>query len=209
MPHELPDLPYDYSALEPFLSEEILHIHHDKHHAGYVKALNEAERKVRAAQMAGDFADVQALCAALAFNYSGHVLHSLLWTNMSPEGGVEPEGELVELIDRDFGDLGTLRKQFIAAANAVQGSGWGVLAWQPLGRQLVVLQAEKHQNLAQWGATPLLVLDVWEHAYYLQYENRRTEYTARFFDVIDWSDVADRLEAAMELSPIRTQATVL
>jgi Fe-Mn family superoxide dismutase len=150
MPHELPDLPYDYSALEPFLSEEILHIHHDKHHAGYVNALNEAERKVRGAQQASDFAAIRTLCAELAFNYSGHVLHSLFWTNMSPEGGGEPEGE-----------------------------------------------------------TPILVLDVWEHAYYLQYQNRRTEYTARFFDLIDWTDVGDRLEAAMQWAPIRIEAATL
>ena len=198
MPHQLPDLPYAYDALEPFLNEETMHLHHDKHHAGYVKALNEAEEKIRAAQQSGDFAAIRGLCDALAFNYSGHLLHSLFWENMSPDGGGEPTGELAAQINRDFGSFTTFKAQFLAATNSVQGSGWGVLAWQPLGSQLVILQAEKHQNLAQWGVTPLLVLDVWEHAYYLQYQNRRPEFTEGFFAVINWDDVAARLAAAKE-----------
>ena len=198
MPHQLPDLPYAYDALEPFLDEETMHLHHDKHHAGYVKGLNEAEEKIKTAQQSGDFAAIRGLCDALAFNYSGHLLHSLFWNNMSPAGGGEPEGELATQINRDFGSFATFKAQFLAATNSVQGSGGGVLAWQPLGSQLVVLQAEKHQNLAQWGVTPLLVLDVWEHAYYLQYQNRRPEFTEGFFEVITWDDVAARLAAAKE-----------
>ena len=195
MPHQLPDLPYAYDALEPFLDEETMHLHHDKHHAGYVKGLNEAEEKVKAAQQSGDFSTIRTLCDALAFNYSGHLLHSLFWKNMSPDGGGEPTGELAAQINRDFGSFATFNAQFLAATNSVQGSGWGVLAWQPLGSQLVILQAEKHQNLAQWGVTPLLALDVWEHAYYLQYQNRRAEFTAGFFTVINWDDVTARLAA--------------
>ncbi len=195
MPHELPDLPYAYDALEPFLNEETMRLHHDKHHAGYVQGLNEAEEKIKAAQQAGDLSAIRALCDALAFNYSGHLLHTLFWHNMSPDGGGEPEGELAAQIEKDFTSLATFKAQFLAASNSVQGSGWGVLAWQPLGSQLVVLQAEKHQNLAQWDVTPILVLDVWEHAYYLQYQNRRAEYIDRFCDVINWGDVAARLAA--------------
>ena len=198
MPHELPDLPYAYDALEPFLNEQTMHLHHDKHHAGYVKGLNEAEEKVKAAQQSGDFSAIRALCDTLAFNYSGHLFHTLFWSNMSPDGGGEPEGELAAQINRDFGSFATFKAQLLAASNSVQGSGWGVLAWQPLGAQLVILQAEKHQNLAQWGVTPLLVLDVWEHAYYLQYKNRRAEFIDGFFDVINWDDVAARLAAAKE-----------
>ena len=198
MPHELPDLPYAYDALEPFLNEETMHLHHDKHHAGYVKGLNEAEEKIKATQEAGDLSAIRALCDALAFNYSGHLFHTLFWNNMSPDGGGEPEGELAAQINKDFGSFATFKAQFLAATNSVQGSGWGVLAWQPLGSQLVILQAEKHQNLAQWGVTPLLVLDVWEHAYYLQYQNRRPEFTEGFFDVINWDDGAARLAAARE-----------
>jgi len=196
MPHQLPDLPYAYDALEPFLNEETMHLHHDKHHAGYVKGLNEAEEKIKAAQQSGDFSAIRALCDALAFNYSGHLFHSLFWNNMSPNGGGEPQGKLAAQIEQDFGSFATFKAQFLAATNSVQGSGWGVLAWQPLGSQLVILQAEKHQNLAQWGVTPLLVLDVWEHAYYLQYQNRRPEFTEGFFEVINWDDVATRLAAA-------------
>ncbi len=198
MPHELPGLPYAYDALEPFLNEETMHLHHGKHHAGYVHGLNEAEQKIKATQEAGDLSAIRALCDALAFNYSGHLLHTLFWNNMGPDGGGEPEGELAAQIGTDFGSFATFKAQFLAATNSVQGSGWGVLAWQPLGAQLVILQAEKHQNLAQWGVTPLLVLDVWEHAYYLQYKNRRPEFTEGFFDVINWDDVSAHLAVARE-----------
>ena len=193
MAHILPDLPYAYNALEPFLTEETMHLHHDKHHAGYVTGLNEAEDKLKKAQQAGDFASVRALCDAIAFNYSGHLLHSLFWTSMSPKGGGKPSGPLADQVAKDFGSFDTFQSQFLAAANSVQGSGWGVLAWQPLGEQLVILQAEKHQNLAQWGVTPILVLDVWEHAYYLQYQNRRTEFTAKFMEAVNWEGTAQRL----------------
>jgi superoxide dismutase, Fe-Mn family len=196
MAHELPLLPYDYDALEPYLDEQTLRIHHDKHHQGYVSGLNEAEDKLQQARQAGDFANIRALSDALAFNYSGHLFHSIYWTNMSPNGGGRPEGALAEQIEKDFASFDTFRSQFLAATNAVQGSGWGVLVWQPLGQQLVILQAEKHQNLAQWGAVPIMVLDVWEHAYYLQYQNRRPEFTEGFFDVVNWSEVARRFEQA-------------
>lgn len=196
MAFELPELPYAYNALEPYLNEETLKFHHDKHHNAYVTALNEAEEKLAKAQEAGDFAAIRALCNAIAFNYSGHLLHSLFWTNMSPDGGGEPSGVLAEQIAKDFKSFDTFKAQFLAASNAVQGSGWGILAWQPLGQKLVVLQTEKHQNEAQWGVTPLLVLDVWEHAYYLQYQNRRPDFTKGFFDVVNWDDVAQRLEMA-------------
>jgi Fe-Mn family superoxide dismutase len=198
MPYELPELPYAYEALEPFLSAETLHLHHDKHHAGYVKGLNDTEDKLKAAQAAGDFAAIRALLDALAFNYSGHLLHSLFWTNMKPGGGGAPRGALAEQIQTAFGSFDKFKAEFLAATNAVQGSGWGILAWEPLGKKLVILQAEKHQNLAQWGVTPLLVLDVWEHAYYLQYQNRRPDFTAGFFEhAVNWDDVAGRLAAAL------------
>jgi Fe-Mn family superoxide dismutase len=196
MAHTLPDLPYAYDALAPFLGEQTLRTHHDKHHQGYVDGLNDAEAKIEQAREAGEFSDVRAICDALAFNYSGHLFHSLYWQCMSPEGGGEPDGALLEQIDNDFEDFATFQSQFLAATNAVQGSGWGVLAWQPQGQKLVVLQAEKHQNLAEWGAVPVLVLDVWEHAYYLDYQNERSRYTEAFFDVINWDFVGRRFEQA-------------
>ncbi len=198
MAFELPPLPYDYDALEPFLSEQTLTLHHDKHHQGYVNGLNEAEEKVAAAREAGDFGSIRALCDALAFNYSGHLFHSIFWSNMSPDGGGMPDGPLMEQINADFGDFESFKAQFLAATNSVQASGWGVLAWQPLGEKLVILQAEKHQNLTQWGVQPIMVLDVWEHAYYLDYQNRRSEFTEGFFDVVNWEDVAARLQRVMQ-----------
>ncbi len=195
MAHTLPKLPYAYDALEPFLSAETLEIHHGKHHQGYVTGLNDAEEALAAVQGDGDLARVRGLLDALAFNYSGHLLHSIFWTNMSPEGGGKPDGKLADLLKRDFGSFERFLKLFLAAADQVQGSGWGLLGWQPLTERLVILQAEKHQNLAQWGVTPLLVLDVWEHAYYLQYQNRRKDFTAGFPGVINWADVGERLKA--------------
>jgi len=165
------------------------HIHH-------VDGLNAAEEKIAQAQQSGDFANIRPLCDALAFNCSGHLFHSIYWASMSPEGGGEPSGALAEQIEKDFDSFDTFKSQFLAATNSVQGSGWGVLVWQPLGQQLVILQAEKHQNLAQWGATPIMVLDVWEHAYYLQYQNRRAEFTQGFFDVVNWPEVEKRFEQA-------------
>jgi Fe-Mn family superoxide dismutase len=196
MSHNLPRLPYAYDALEPFLSRQALEIHYEKHHRSYVERLNAAEGRIEEAREAGDFASIRAVCDALSFNYSGHLFHSIYWQCMSPDGGGEPEGALAHQIERDFGGLRGLRSQMVAATTAVQASGWGVLAWQPLGQRLVVLQAEKHQNLAQWGAVPLLVLDAWEHAYYLDYQNERARYSEAFFDVVDWEFVGRRLEQA-------------
>jgi Fe-Mn family superoxide dismutase len=134
-----------------------------------------------------------------AFHGSGHFLHSIFWPNMAPAGkggGGEPTGALAEAIKRDFGSFAAFKSQFSAASTAVEGSGWGILAYQPQGDQLVILTAEKHQNLTQWGVVPLLVLDVWEHAYYLKYQNKRAAYVEAFYNVIHWSDVAARYEAA-------------
>ncbi len=196
MTHELPDLPYSYDALEPYLGEQTLHLHHDRHHQGYVDGLNQAESDMDEARQQGDFSRVRPICDALAFNYSGHLLHSIYWQCMNPGGGGEPSGALMEQIENDFDGFETFKQQFLAASNAVQGSGWGVLAWQPLGQRLVVLQAEKHQNLAQWDVVPIMVLDVWEHAYYLDYQNERRRFTAGFFDVVNWDFVAERFEQA-------------
>ncbi|MBD3266574.1 superoxide dismutase, partial [bacterium] len=167
MPHELPPLPYDYKALEPVIDEETMRLHHDKHHASYVKGLNDAEEKLEQAKKSGDFSAIKPICKAMAFHGCGHFLHTIFWQNMGPNGGGTPSGDLAKAIDRDFGGFDTFSSLFQAASNGVEGSGWGILAYQPQGQQLVVLQSEKHQNLTQWGVTPLLVLDVWEHAYYL------------------------------------------
>jgi len=189
----LPPLPYAYDALEPYIDKETLGIHHDKHHAGYVKGFNAAMKKLEEARASGDFGLIKHWSKEFAFHGSGHVLHSLYWAGMSPKGG-EPKGELLEGLKRDFGGLDPFRKQFSAATNSVEGSGWGVLAYEPYMGHLVILQAEKHQDLTIWGVYPLLVCDVWEHAYYLKYRNRRAEYVENFFRIIHWPEVERRYQ---------------
>ncbi|NOZ06920.1 MAG: superoxide dismutase [Chloroflexi bacterium] len=199
MAHELSPLPYAYDALEPYIDEQTMRLHHDVHHQGYVNGLNAAESKLAAAREAGDFALIKHLERDAAFHGSGHFLHAIFWPNMAPAGhggGGKPAGALAAQIEKDFGSFDAFKAQFVAASTAVEGSGWGILAWQPAGKQLVILTAEKHQNLTQWGVTPLLVLDVWEHAYYLKYQNRRGEYVKNFFNIINWGDVAERLGEA-------------
>jgi Fe-Mn family superoxide dismutase len=198
MAHELPALPYAYDALEPYIDEQTMRLHHDIHHAGYVKGLNNAEAKLQEARAAGDFALIKHWSREAAFHGSGHLLHSIFWPNMiaASEAKAAPKGALAEAIERDFGSFDAFKAQFIAASGAVEGSGWGILAYRPADDALVILTAEKHQNLTQWGVVPLLVLDVWEHAYYLKYQNRRGEYVKNFFNIINWDDVAGRYEKA-------------
>jgi len=201
--YELPELDYDLAALEPHLSARIVELHHDKHHAAYVAGANATLEKLGEARESGDFSTINQLEKNLAFHVSGHVLHSLLWKNLSPDGGGAPEGELAAAIDDSFGSLAALRKQFDEAAMGVQGSGWAALAWEPTGGLLVVEQVYDHQsNLAQ-GAPPLLVLDMWEHAFYLQYENVKADWVAAFWNLVNWPDVAARFaRAAAAGSPV-------
>jgi len=195
--HELPQLPYAYDALEPHYDEQTVRLHHDIHHAGYVKGLNAAEEKTAAMLQSGDFAAAKAVCGELAFHGSGHILHSIFWTNMKAGGGGAPAGELAKAIEKQFGSYDSFKGLFLAATNAVAGSGWGILAYRKEDDALVVLQAEKHENLTQWGVAPILVLDVWEHAYYLKYQNKRPEWTKAFMEhLVNWDDVSKRLLAA-------------
>ena len=194
--YTLPDLEYDYGALEPSISGKIMELHHDKHHGAYVKGANAALEKLAEAREKENFDNLPALERALAFNLSGHVLHSLFWENMAPKAGGRPEGDLAAAIGRDFGNFDKFKKQLNAAAASIMGSGWAALVWEPLGERLVVSQIYDHQsNLAQAG-TPLLVLDAWEHAYYLQYENRKTDFFEKVWAVWDWEDVASRFQQA-------------
>ena len=197
MAHELQALPYAYDALEPYLDEETLHLHHDKHHATYVNNWNAAEEKVQAALKSGDFATARTLSGELAFNGSGAILHSIFWSNMKPGGGGEPGGELAEMIQKYFTSYEAFKGLFLATTNSVQGSGWGVLAYRKEDNALVVLGAEKHENITQWGVQPILVLDVWEHAYYLKYQNKRPEWTKTFMEhLVNWDNVAKLLKDA-------------
>jgi Fe-Mn family superoxide dismutase len=197
--YELPPLPYAYNALEPHIDEQTMRLHHDKHHLGYVNGLNNALEKLEAARAAGDFSLVKHWSREAAFHGSGHFMHAIFWPNMAPAGrggGGEPTGDLAAQIEKDFGGFAKFKAQFTAASNAVEGSGWGLLVWEPLNAQLEVLQSEKHQNLTQWGVRPLLVLDVWEHAYYLKYQNNRGAYVDAWWNVVNWADVAERFKAA-------------
>jgi Fe-Mn family superoxide dismutase len=190
--YRLPDLPYDYSALEPHYSARHLELHHDKHHAAYVKGANETLEKLAQARTHDDFAHIIQLEKSLAFHVSGHILHSILWENLAPDGGGGPEGDLARQIETDFGSAKALQSQMTEAATTVQGSGWAVMAWEPHAGRLLVEQVYDHQGNIGQGATPLLVLDMWEHAYYLQYENNKADWVTAYWKLVSWSNVAER-----------------
>lgn len=194
--YTLPDLPYDYGALEPAMSGEILELHHDKHHATYVKGANDTTEKIAEARDKGDLSGIVGLEKTLAFNVSGHVLHSIFWENLSPDGGDKPDGALGTAIDEHFGSFDKFRAQLTAATQTTQGSGWGVLAWEPIGQRLLVTQVYDHHGNVAAGMTPLLAFDAWEHAYYLQYKNVKPDYIEKLWDIVNWNDVSARLEAA-------------
>ena len=196
MRYELPPLPYAYNALEPHIDEQTMKLHHDLHHKSYVDGLNKALDQLQAARESGDFGLVKHWEREAAFHGSGHFLHSIFWNNMGPQKGGEPRGDLRSQIEKDFGSFEAFKKQFSAAAGAVEGSGWAMLVWEPNAGQLEVLTAEKHQNLTQWGVRPLLVLDVWEHAYYLKYQNKRPAYVEAWWNVVNWEDVSARFAKA-------------
>jgi len=194
MTYSLPDLPYRYDALEPHLAGEILELHHDKHHAAYVKGANDTLEKLAESRRRGTFADISQLEKSLAFNLSGHVLHSMFWKNLTPSGGGVPSGSLAAAIDEHFGSYAAFKDQLSSAASTLQGSGWAALSWEPLGKRLLVEQVFDHQNNVGNGALPVLVVDMWEHAYYLQYRNRKNEWLDGFWELVNWSDVAERFD---------------
>jgi superoxide dismutase, Fe-Mn family len=191
----LPELRYDYGALEPHISGRIMELHHDKHHGGYVKGANQTLEKLDEARDKEDFTRLSALEKALAFNLSGHVLHTLFWQNMTPKGGGRPQGELARAIQRDFGSFERFKKQLTEVASTIMGSGWGALVWEPIGQRLLTTQIYDHQSNLNQGGLPLMVLDAWEHAYYLQYENRKTDFFEVAWNVWNWEDVGERFDS--------------
>jgi len=197
--YTLPDLPYDYSALEPHISGKIMELHHGKHHAGYVKNANSVLEQLDEARHKDDFARLASLERALAFNLSGHILHSIFWKNMTPKGGGTPHGDFAGAIQKDFGGFQQFRKQLSEVASTIMGSGWAALVWEPIGKKLLITQIYDHQsNLAQAGV-PLMVVDAWEHAYYLQYENRKTEFFKALWELWNWQDISARYASALQL----------
>ncbi len=197
--YTLPDLPYDYGALEPHVSGKIMEVHHSKHHATYVKGANTALEQLAEARASDQFATVNLQQKNLAFNLGGHVNHSVFWPNMSPDGGDKPEGELAAAIDEHFGSFDRFRNHFTANALGVQGSGWSIMAWDPLGQHLVIKQLYDHQGNLAAGTVPLLMLDMWEHAYYLQYLNSKADYVEAWWNVANWADVARRFDHARSM----------
>jgi Fe-Mn family superoxide dismutase len=201
--YTLPDLGYDYGALEPHISGQIMELHHNKHHQAYVTGANTALEQMAEARDKDSFGTVNQLSKNLAFNLAGHVNHTVFWQNLSPDGGDKPDGDLSAAVDEFFGSFDAFRKQFTASALGIQGSGWSILTYDTLGQKLLIEQLYDHQgNLAQ-GQVPLLMLDMWEHAFYLQYKNVKADYVEAFWNVAHWADVAKRFSTA------RTQTTGL
>jgi Fe-Mn family superoxide dismutase len=194
--YTLPDLPYDYAALEPHISGRIMELHHDKHHATYVAGANAALDALAEARESGDLAAVNLHEKNLAFNLGGHTNHTVFWHNLSPDGGGEPEGELAAAIADQFGSFAAFKAHFAAVATGIQGSGWAVLGWDSIGGRLLVFQLFDQQANVPLGVTPLLMLDMWEHAFYLDYLNVKADYVKAFWNLANWSDVAGRLERA-------------
>ena len=194
--YTLPDLPYDYSALEPHIDAQTMEIHHSKHHQTYVDKANAALEQLEKARANDDASLVAHWTREHAFNLGGHLNHSIFWRNMSPDGGGEPSGALADQIGTDFGSFSAFQSQFTAQATAVQGSGWAWLAYDPAYKGLVVTAVEKQHDFIPPGIFPLLGIDVWEHAYYLKYQNKRPDYIKAWWNVVNWDDVTKRLERA-------------
>lgn len=192
--YTLPKLDYGYKDLEPHLSAEILELHHSKHHSAYVDGANSTIDNLAEARKSGDFAALNKLEKDLAFHLSGHVLHSMLWKNLSPAGGGEPGGKLAAEIKAGFSSFDAMKKQMSAAAMGIQGSGWATLAWEPLSGSLIVQQVYDHQGNVGSATIPLLVLDMWEHAFYLQYRNEKAKWVDAFWNLVNWDDVEARLK---------------
>jgi Fe-Mn family superoxide dismutase len=194
--YTLPELAYDPGALEPHLSGQIVELHHAKHHAAYVAGANKALEQLAEARVAGEYGALVGLEKSLAFNLGGHVLHSMYWTNLSPDGGDRPDGELAAAIDDQFGSFDAFQAHFSQATTLAQGSGWGIFSYEPLGQRLIIEQLEDHHENTTLGAVPLLAIDAWEHAYYLQYNNRRPDYVKAIWNVVNWADISRRFAAA-------------
>lgn len=195
--YTLPELPYDYAALEPHISATIMELHHSKHHAAYVAGANTALEKLAEARENDTLVAVVNLHEKnLAFHLGGHTNHSVFWQNLSPDGGDKPEGELAAAIDEYFGSFDKFRAHFNANANAIQGSGWSILAYDSIGKRPIIVQLYDQQGNIPLGLVPLLTLDMWEHAFYLQYRNVKADYVNAFWNIVNWNDVAARFAAA-------------
>jgi Fe-Mn family superoxide dismutase len=194
--YTLPDLAYDFAALEPHISGRIMQLHHGKHHAAYVAGANATLDLMAEARDKNDLSWINKLQKDLAFNLGGHVNHSIFWKNLSASGGDKPTGELAAAIHEYFGSFDGFRSHFSANAMGIQGSGWSILAWDVLGQRLIIEQLYDQQGNLVAASVPLLMLDMWEHAFYLDYQNVKADYVAAFWNIVSWQDVQARFEAA-------------
>lgn len=194
--YALPELSYDYAALEPHISARIMELHHSKHHAAYVAGANAALEQLAEARATNSFGNVNKLEKDLAFHLGGHINHSIFWTNLAPNGSDRPSGELASAIDEFFGSFEAFQAHFSAASLGIQGSGWGILSWDPVGARLIIQQLFDQQANTAQGTIPLLQLDMWEHAFYLDYQNVKADYVTAFWNIVNWDNVAERFDAA-------------
>lgn len=194
--YTLPDLTYDYGSLEPHISGKIMELHHSKHHAAYVAGINGALAALEEAREKNDFANINKLQKDLAFHLGGHINHSIFWKNLSPDSEGRPEGELAAAITEFFGSFEAFQAHFNATALGIQGSGWAFLAWDSLGERLVIEQLYDQQGNVAPATIPVLMLDMWEHAFYLDYLNVKGDYVKAFWNIVSWGDVQARFEAA-------------
>jgi len=197
--YSLPELPYDYSALEPHISARVMELHHSKHHQAYVDGANNALDQLEALRESGDYVNINRVEKDLAFHLGGHINHSIFWKNLAPESAEVPDKEIGAAIDEFFGSFERFKAHFQAASLAIQGSGWGVLSWDPLGQCLIIQQLHDQQNNSAQGTVPLLQLDMWEHAFYLDYQNVKADYVKAFWNIVNWRNVAERFDAARKL----------
>ena len=198
--YSLPELPYDYKALEPHISEGQLRLHHDKHHAAYVNGANAILDRMEKARQGGTDMDMKATLKELSFQAGGHVLHSFFWSNLSAASktGKEPTGSLADELKKEFGSFERFKKEFTTAAISTEGSGWAALSWCGLTSRPIIMQIEKHNVNVYPMFRILMVLDVWEHAYYLDYKNERAKFVEAFWNIVNWDEVNRRLDAIIK-----------
>lgn len=192
-------LPYGEGHLEPYMDSETLHLHYTFHHGGATKAANTDLEKIKQAIDTNNLETVDYWTKKLSYHLSSHILHSIFWTNLTNKA-TTPRGELLKRIEKDFGSIDKLKTYLAQTAKNVDGNGWGILGYQPYTDKVTVLQCENHEKLTHWGVIPLLVIDVWEHSYYLKYKNKRGDFVDALFNIINWDNAAQRLNDAVKLT---------
>ena len=192
-------LPYSENFLEPYMDAETMHLHYTFHHGGAVKGANKDLQMIKKALDENNLETVDYWTKKLSYHFSSHVLHSIFWTNLTNKKS-DPSGNLLKRIEKDFGSYDKLKMYLAKTSKDVDGNGWGILGYQPYSDKLTILQCENHEKLTQWGVIPLLVLDVWEHAYYLKFRNKRSDFVDNLFGILNWDNVAERLDTAVKIS---------